>query len=301
MQTFHQSSLPGAREGYIPVENARLYFREVGQGLPLIILHGGPDFDHSYLLPEMDRLADTFRLIYYDQRGRGKSATHVKAKNVTIESESDDLDRLRQYFQFESFALLGHSWGGLLALEYALRHPRRVSRLILMNTAPASHDDYMLWSRELHHMRATGEDARMKALSASAAFREGEPDAVADYYRIHFKPTLRQPAQLESVVERLRLSFTRKSVLQARAIEARLIDETWLSKAYNLLPKLKRLSIPALVLHGDYDFIPVERVAPIAQAIPGARLVLLRDCGHFSFLECPDQVRQEIGAFLYAI
>src|SRR5439155_10190260 len=60
------------RESRIPVGNASLYAREIGRGQPIIVLHGGPDFDHRYLLPDLDRLADGFRLIYYDQRGRGE-------------------------------------------------------------------------------------------------------------------------------------------------------------------------------------------------------------------------------------
>ncbi len=71
MRSNFPSNEPAPREGYIAVENAKLHYREIGQGQPIIILHGGPDFDHSYLLPDMDRLADPFRLIYYDQRGRG--------------------------------------------------------------------------------------------------------------------------------------------------------------------------------------------------------------------------------------
>ncbi len=68
MRSNFSSNQPAPREGYIPVENAKLYYREIGQGQPpIIILHGGPDFDHSYLLPDMDRLADAFRLIYDDQ------------------------------------------------------------------------------------------------------------------------------------------------------------------------------------------------------------------------------------------
>src|SRR5512133_939957 len=117
-------------EGYIPVENAELYYREVGQGQPIIVLHGGPDFDHTYLLPDLDRLSDSFRLIYYDQRGRGKSARDVQPDDVSMESEIEDLESVRKYFQLDSVALLGHSWGALLALEYAIRHPRRVSHLI---------------------------------------------------------------------------------------------------------------------------------------------------------------------------
>ncbi len=66
-----QPDCPALREGYIPAGNARLYYRDIGQGQPIIVLHGGPDFDHTYLLPDLDRLSDSFRLIYYDQRGRG--------------------------------------------------------------------------------------------------------------------------------------------------------------------------------------------------------------------------------------
>jgi proline iminopeptidase len=99
------------RESRIPIGKASLYSREIGQGQPIIVLHGGPDFDHSYLLPDLDRLADAFRLIYYDQRGRGRSAYQVLPEEVTLASEIDDLDMVRQHFHLESPALLGHSWG----------------------------------------------------------------------------------------------------------------------------------------------------------------------------------------------
>src|SRR5690242_13951857 len=135
---------PNVHEGYISVENAELYYREVGQGQPIILLHGGPDFDHTYLLPDLDRLSDSYRLIYYDQRERGKSARDVQPEDVTLESEVEDLDRVRKFFGLESVALLGHSWGGVLALEYTTRHPTRVSHLIILNTAPVSHEDYLL-------------------------------------------------------------------------------------------------------------------------------------------------------------
>ncbi|RPJ02549.1 MAG: hypothetical protein EHM39_01595, partial [Chloroflexi bacterium] len=69
-------------EGYVPVDNAELFFREVGQGQPIILLHGGPDFDHIYFLPDMDRLSESYRLIYYDQRGRGKSGHNVQPDDV---------------------------------------------------------------------------------------------------------------------------------------------------------------------------------------------------------------------------
>jgi proline iminopeptidase len=94
----HQGADPSSpHEGHVPVPGARLYFRAVGSGPPLVVLHGGPDFNHAYLLPDLDRLADSFRLFYYDQRGRGRSARGVDPRDVTIESEVDDLDRIRQH------------------------------------------------------------------------------------------------------------------------------------------------------------------------------------------------------------
>jgi proline iminopeptidase len=292
-----QSHQPAPREGTIPVENAELYYREIGQGQPIILLHGGPDFNHNYFLPDMDRLSDSFRLVYYDQRGRGKSVANVHPEDVSIASEIEDLESLRKNFQLASVALLGHSWGGLLAMEYAIRHPDRVSHLILMNTGPASHDDYMLFRRE-RRRTAAGDVEKLIALSSTASYQQGDLETDAEYYRIHFRATLRQPEHLERVVRSLRLSFTKEGILKARAIEDRLMNETWLSSDYDLLPRLKQLGIPTLVLHGDHDLIPVECAAQVAQAIPGARFVLLKETGHFSYLERPDEVHKEIDDFL---
>jgi proline iminopeptidase len=164
-------------ESRIAIGNTDLYSREVGQGAAIIVLHGGPDFDHRYLLPELDRLSNSFRLIYYDQRGRGRSADHVRPEDVSLASDMADMEKVRQHFRLDSVALLGHSWGTVLALEYALRYPQRVSRMILMNPAPASTDDYKQLRKEWLEKRPDDMDRR-KAISASAAYKEGDPEAV---------------------------------------------------------------------------------------------------------------------------
>jgi proline iminopeptidase len=301
MSSTLQSNPVSPREGYVPVDRARLYFRDIGKGQSILILHGGPDFDHTYLLPEMDHLSDSFRLWYYDQRGRGRSAEAVQPEDVDIESEVNDMESLRKHFHLESTAVLGHSWGGVLALEYAIRHPDRVSHLILVNTAPASHDDYMLLRQELPKRRAADDVEKMNELSSTAAYQEGDPETVAGYYRIHFRATVKKPEYLGKVIHRLRQGFTQPGILKARRIEDRLKNETWLSDEYNLFPQLEKLEIPTLVIHGDYDFIPVECAAHIARAIPDARFVLLEDCGHFSYLEHTDQVYKIIRDFLLEV
>jgi proline iminopeptidase len=275
-----------------------LYYREIGRGPTIVILHGGPDFGHDYLLPEFDYLADTYRLIYYDQRGRGRSAVGVQPDDVTMVSEIKDLEALRNYLQLESMVVLGHSWGGLLAMEYAIQHPRYVSHLILMNTAPASHDDYMLCRQEILSLRSSDDLRQMDSIKASAPYKEGDPDAVAAYYRIHFRPTIRRQEHLDRIVGQLRGSFTREGILKARAIEERLMDDTWHSDEYDLLPSLEQVTTTTLIIHGEHDFIPAECAVHIAERIPGARYILLQGCGHFSYLDCPDEVRREISSFI---
>lgn len=298
--TLHPSSPthpPTPSESYLAVPGAQLYCREIGTGAPLFILHGGPDFNHNYLLPEMDLLASAFRLIYYDQRGRGKSSSGVAVEDVTIESEVDDLDTLRQHFGLDAISLIGHSWGCVLAMEYAARHPDRTGRLILMNSAPASHADLL---RFREHRQAVEADSlsRMQAIAATRPYIEGDIQTEAQYYRAHFSAALRRAEDVDRVVARLRSHFTPQDIVKARAIEERLYEQTWRAPEYNLLEKLRQRKSPTLLIHGAQDFCPVACASHIADAVPGARLVVIDDCGHFAYLERPMDVFKAIEAFV---
>lgn len=282
----------------VKINAMELFMREIGAGHPILVLHGGPDFHHGYLLPELDRLADAFHVVYYDQRGRGRSAAGVRPEDVTIESDVEDVDRIRLRTGSERVAVLGHSWGGLLALEYAIRYPDRVSHLILLNTAPVSHDDMLMLRRELTARREPADLERMKVLAASDARGRGDVETETEYNRLHFKPALYRAEDVDEIVRRLLSSFTPETILLARAIEHRLYDQTWLREDYDLLPQLRELDVPAVVLHGDHDFIPVVVAEHVTEAIPGARLRVLRRCGHFSFFEAPEAVEREVTALL---
>lgn len=298
-----QSGATGApRESRIPAGKGSLYAREIGRGESIIVLHGGPDFDHGYLLPDMDRLADRFRLIYYDQRGRGRSAEEVVAEDVTLESDVGDLERVRQHFGLKSAALLGHSWGAVLALEYALRHRERVSFMILMNPAPVSVRDLAVF-RKAYVAKLGADSEKQREIVASAAYQAGDPETVAARYRLHFKPALERPEDYERLMAAMKAGFIRQGkegILKARAVEERLMRDTWQVDGYDLLPKLQTLNIPTLVIAGDHDFIPQEIAAHIAQAIPKARLVTLGNCGHFAYLERAGEVRDALNEFFSA-
>ena len=281
----------------VPAGNASLYVRDIGRGRPLIVLHGGPDFDHAYLLPELDELADTYRLIYYDQRGRGKSAENVRPDDVTLASDLDDLDRVRRHFQLDAPVLLGHSWGAVLALEFALRHPTLVPHLVLMNPAPVSEGQVAALRRS--YVAQLGSDMdRQRTIQAGAAYQEGNPDSVAARYRIHFKHALHRPADYEKLMSRMSAAFRRQGkdgILKAWAVEDRLYRDTWSLPGYDLLPKLRSLRIPTLVIVGEQDFIPPTIASEIAHALPDATLAAIPNCGHFAYLECGSAVRSALN------
>ena len=275
-----------------------LFCREVGEGPPIVVVHGGPDFDHCYFLPELDRLADSFRLVYYDQRGRGRSAAGVRPEDVTLRSEVEDLDRVRSRFGLESIAVLGHSWGGVVAMEYAIRHPDRVSQLILLDTAPASAGDWRRLRESFAERRPAEDQAEMDAIAATDAYQRGDLEAEAAYYRIHFRMTLRRPDLLDALVARLRAQLHRgRRPPRARDRGSAVRGDIRLAGAGISFPRCEQLDVPTLVLHGEHDFVPVELAARIAEAVPGARLSVLPGCGHFTYLEAPEAVFEEISRF----
>ena len=116
----------------IPIRDVSLFVKVMGQGYPLVLMHGGPSLDHTTLLP-LEPLADQYTLIFYDHRCNGRSEG-ADASTMTMDNLTADADALRQELGYDQWIVLGHSFGGNVALEYALRYPQRLSRLILMNT-----------------------------------------------------------------------------------------------------------------------------------------------------------------------
>jgi proline iminopeptidase len=246
----------------------------------------------------LDALAPSCRLIYFDQRGRGRSGLPGRVDDVTIATEVDDIDRIRAAFGLDAISLLGHSWGCILAMEYASQHPGRVAHLVLMNTAPGSSADVAILRDHLARIRPPGDADRMRAIAATDGFRRGDVAADAAYYRIHFAPALADPSRLGDLLPRLRSHMDAAGIVTARAIEDALYDETWRRDDYDVIERMRESTIPTLLVHGDRDFIPVEVAEHVAAGIPGARLTVLPECGHFAFLEAPDEVRRLVTEFV---
>ena len=126
------------RDGFIAGAGARIYYKTLGRGVPLLLLHGGPGADHTDFLPALKPLARHCQLVLIDERGSGRSERLSDPKGYTLDWMVKDIERVRKHLRLPQLVVLGHSFGGILAQAYAVRHPKRILGLVLAGTGSSA-------------------------------------------------------------------------------------------------------------------------------------------------------------------
>lgn len=279
--------------GYIEVDHGRLFYQKFGSGTPIVIVHGGPGLDQSYLQPQMQELAKHFEVIFYDQRGSGKSLkTKINESYINTHQFVDDLERLRIGLGIKKMVLMGHSWGGFLAMYYAVMHPNQVSRLILLDTAPADFKGQLAFENEFSR-RTKPIINEIQPLFNNQDFEKLTAAEIWKLYRTVFSVYFYNPAN----VDYLTLNASEKSAKSGAKVMNEMI-KTWLQPTINLFPYLRKLMVPTLIVHGKQDIIPLWTAQQIKKVIPHAQIIILEKCGHFPYIEQPKQLFGQINAFL---
>lgn len=262
---------------------SRLSYEVHGAGSVCLVLHGGPGMSCG-LWPALRGLSADARLVLYDHRGHGLSARPVP-RRMPLEVLADDAARLVRELRLGRVNVLGHSNGGFIALHLALRHPRLVGRLVLVDTAASA--EFRAASRENARHRAT--PAMLRALRRlwnddlpdDDAFRRAWRAVQPLYFR---RPT---PERITAMTEPLRYDpEARRRILAAY-------------DRYDLRGKLSRIRVPTLVVVGRHDWItPPDFAAELARMIPDARLEVFERSGHNPFVEEPGRFARLVGTFL---
>jgi proline iminopeptidase len=273
-----------ACEILLSVRGVQLFERRVGEGPPVVVLHGGPGAHHDYLLPGFDGLARGRTLIYYDQRGGGRSPVPREVP-VGWQEQVADLEALRQTWGIDRLTIAGYSWGGLLALLYATEHPRRVARLALVSPAPAWHEARREFERRFEARNLAPELQAERQRLRESGLRERDPAGYQHrLFELSVTAYFHDPARARE--------------LTPFRITGRTQQEVWASLGdYDLRPKLAQLSVPTIVLHGEDDPIPVESARDTAQRL-GADFHSVPACGHVPYVEAFDTFVRVIGGFL---
>jgi len=274
------------------IRDVSLDVNVVGSGPPLVLMHGGPGADQWTLLP-FRRLADRFTLVFYDHRCNGRS-TGAPVTTMTWENLTADADALRERLGFERWAVLGHSFGGHVALEYALRYPDRVARLVLVDTGGDA-----WWSREN---------------AAEVLVRRGYSPKLAALCRRFFHGRIRPNEMMPALLRMGPAYYHRRGLSLLRRMARDLLAGEWRTKTrsealifagrtlvdgWTVMDRLGEIRAPTLVIGGRDDFLfPPEHQAQLAAGIPGARLRIIERAGHNPHSEEPAEVMAAVSDFL---
>lgn len=154
--------MPPVQEGFVIANNSDVYYKTIGEGEPLLIIHGGPVLDHSYFLPHLEPLAKDCQLIFYDQRACGRSSVAIDSASMNLDGFVEDIEYIRRSLNLEKINVLGHSWGGLIAMKYGIAHDDKLDRMILSSPMAPSTLDWMKENAEVAKLTAPEEPTKTK-------------------------------------------------------------------------------------------------------------------------------------------
>lgn len=280
-----------SRTRFTTTTDVPLFLREDGppDAPPLLLLHGGPGAHHDYLYPQFLALADTYRVITYDQRGGGQSRTDDPSP-ITWQTQVADLAAVIAECELTAPTIIGYSWGALLAMLYvttARDEPTwpAPSRLVLVSPAPITRAWRDEFEQELAERQRDERITGARRALAESDLRATNPDAyrhrafelsVAGYFADPDRATALTPFRVTGKVQ----------------------QSVWESLGrYDLGQKLRAVEVPALVVHGRQDPIPLASAEAVADALR-APIVVLDDCGHVPYVEQPKALFHAIRAFL---
>lgn len=293
MSTYHS--------GEFYTENLRTWYRITpailqGEKPAIIMLHGGPGAGHDYLLP-YTRLAEYgYTVIHYDQLGCGRSSHYPRAGAdfYTIEAYCQQIDALISHLKIDKFHLIGHSWGGMLALEYACRRQPLHLKSLIIASAPAS---IALWQKAAHQWwEELGETHRIALQQAEKSKNYQTPEvkaALEEYYRRHLGNFSPEPEVLKH--SNLEMENDGHSYRVMWGENECMVTGTL--KDWDITPRLHLINVPLLSICGEFDQATPITTAPFAQ-IKKSKFVQIPKASHVPHLENPEPTFQAICQFL---
>jgi proline iminopeptidase len=293
---------PEARpaEGRMPGDGASLFYRMVGAGPDvLVMIHGGPGMDMGYMVPDFGPLAERHRLLFYDQRGGGRSELLRDDPTLyTMARHVADLEALRRQFGFERMTLVAHSFGPAIAASYAMAHPERVARMIFLGPVPPRAGDMETRYAATMESRLTPDErAELTKLEAAMVHGADPVQACRAYWAIAVKPRVARP----ELASRITGDFCSAGADAIRAGMGVAGPHTEASLgAWDFRPSLAAVTAPTLIIHGEADAIPMDLVEEWTAAMPNAKLEKIPGASHFPYVERPDLVWPMIERFLQA-
>jgi proline iminopeptidase len=299
------SSVYAQQEGFVDVNGLMIYYKILGRGEPLMIVHGGPGASHDYFLPYVLPLARHNRLIFIDERGSGRSQKLEDPKGYTIENMVEDVEAVRQALNLGKISLLGHSYGGALAEAYALKYQRNLTHLILGSTWSSTKAFNDVFVKMKQNMTPELRD-RIDKMEAAGLFGQGKPYQQNRYtndymiaawgegyfpyvYRNRPDPNYDPIAQGDTAWDLYREMWGEHGEF--------IIDGNLKSVEYT--DRLASIKVPTLIVVGEHDESDPSLSRAMQEKIKGSKLAIMPNSGHMTFVDQTDLFNRVVDEFLH--
>jgi len=290
--------IPEQNKGFVPIKDGKLYYEEEGQGIPLVLISGGPGCTHQVFHPYFSRIKDSARIIYYDQRGVGKSSKDNTGTKYTVKQAVEDLEELRKTLKIEKWALLGWSYGGLLAQLYALTYPNRCIGIILGVSEITIYKHYEDTKRT-KTIISKEEKAAVERIKTKA--EKGELSPLQAGYNVmlsgewkrynYYKPTK------EELIRKVLYSWD-----STPEFEKKMKQDIYQTK---LKSKFENFEIPTLIMEAKWELLwwdnAEERTELFRKNHPHAQIEIFEKSGHMIFADEPEKFFRLVRKFLKKI
>ncbi len=283
---------------FAAVRGTRIYFDIDGAGLvpdgarmrerPVaMLIHGGPGGDHSGFKPSMSRLSEHMQVVYFDHRGQGRSDPADPA-TYNLDENADDMEALRRHLGLGPIVSIGTSYGGMVAMAHAARHPDAVSHLVLIVTA--SHSGFIPRAQQIVAERGTKRQREVCEWVWSGSFQSAEQ--MREYYEVMGPLYAKRHDPKTAADGRMRTIHSPEPLNRAFGAGGFL-------RHFDLRPELGQITAPTLILAGRHDWIcPPEFAEEINRLIRGSRLQIFPESSHAIRVDEPEALLAAIAGFV---
>ncbi len=294
-------------DGFIVTsDSARLYYRIAGLPAPgkdtIIAIHGGPGLDLESIYNDFAAgLSPKHVVIFYDQRGGGKSELPADTLRLVARRQIEDLDEVRRHFGLARVTLVAHSYGPLLAASYAIAHPGAVKKMVFFGPVPPRRGDFFTrYGRNINARLDSTQRATMartsRAMTSPSSTDAEVRQACRDYWALGMRPRLADPDKGLALVKSDLCATDPVGIRYGNRLANRVIMGSF--GDWDLRPALHTLDVPLLVVHGEEETIPMDLVEEWVASMPHARLIKVPNAAHFTYAEQSALVWPQVERFL---
>lgn len=272
-------------------DGCEIFVREMGQGASIVFLHGGWGAEHSYLIDGFKEFSKNYHLIFYDQRGSIRSPCQTDSV-ITVQNHVEDLEKLRKELKQDKLLLIGHSMGGMLAMNYVDKYPDKVKGLILIASPPAVGTVQGFMEDEKKVLQRWDRPDVIETLKENGLERQKKKDYTFKQKGLWHSITF-AAINLHNVSLWKKMKGEFYYSPKAGMAAGQSMNETW-----DFTEQLKFLDSPIYVIHGDDDFIPISKHSQWTEKVEKVELKVVNKAGHISWIDQPEKVKNLIYQYL---